>query len=105
MMPEFHQRGSSFEVEFDAKIRVDLMDVVVDLDEFSEILGIEILGLLSTHPGVVNSEFDSVSVDADADAVYVRVKAGRSLDQFVTIAAIAFDSLGRLAAIKFELES
>lgn len=104
MMPTFSRQGSSFEVDFAAGVGVDLVDVVVDLDENAEILGIEILGLLETRPGVLHSEGEGVSVDPDADAIYVRVKAGRSLDQVVTIAAIAFDSSGRLAAIRVNLE-
>jgi len=105
---EGRRAGSDFVVDFGAGVTVELVDAVVDLDEFGDVIGIEILGLVATHPGLCSLDHGPsgprVSVDADADAVYVRFNDGRSLDQVVRTTTVAFDDADRIVAARVRLE-
>ncbi len=103
-------QGSDLLIDFNRAVTISLVDAVVDVDDFGEVLGIEVLGLLATHPGLARAELDQstypyVASDADADAVYIRLGQGRSRDQVVTVAAIAFDQSDHIAAIAVRMES
>lgn len=102
--------GSDLVVDFGAGVKVDVVEAVVDLDEAGEPIGLEILGMLAGHPGLVSVAGDQVGVprivvDADADAVYIRFKHGRSLDQVVRLAAIALDRSDRIVGAVVRMES
>jgi hypothetical protein len=97
-------------VHFGAGITLELVDVVVDLDEEAEPIGLEILGLVTRHPGLAQASHDShgpkehVSVAAGADAVYIRFSQGRSINQVVRLGAIAFDSADRMVAVSVRMD-
>ena len=100
--------GSDVTVGLDGDVVIDLIDVVVDLDIEGSILGIEVLGLVARHPGMPFVEQGSadldVSVDEEADATYIRIAHGRSLDQVVRTAALVFDRSDRLKALSIRME-
>ena len=88
---------------------MEIVEAVIDLDESGGILGIEILGLMGRHPALETAEetpnSPRVSVDPDADAVYVRLGYGRSTDQVVRMAAVAFDNADRLLGLTVRMET
>ena len=101
--------GSDASVALGSTVQVELVEAVVDLDESGDILGVEILGLTERHPSLQTTEETAVSprvaVDPDADATYVRLRQGRSVDQVVRIAAVAFDATDRLVGLTVRMES
>lgn len=101
--------GSDASVAFEAAIQVEIVEAVIDMDESGGILGIEILGLTGRHPALDTVEetpnSPRVSVDPDADAIYVRLGHGRSIDQVVRIAAVAFDNSDRLVGLTVRMET
>jgi len=100
--------GSDAIVAFGSALQVEFVEAVVDLDEAGEILRVEILGLTERHPALNTTEgtrtSPRISVDPDADAVYIRLGLGRSVDQVVRIAAVAFDPADRLVALTVRME-
>ena len=101
--------GSDASVVFGAAIQVEIVEAVIDLDESGGLLGIEILGLTGRHPALDTVEetpySPRVSVDLDADAIYVRLGYGRSTDQVVRIAAVAFDNSDRIVGLTVRMET
>ena len=102
--------GSDLVVDFSTGIQVDVVEGVLDLDDSGEPIGLEVLGILAAHPGLVRmgadpASFPQVTVDAEADAIYIRFKHGRSLDQVVRVVAIAFDRSDQIlgAVVRMEL--
>ena len=100
--------GADLVAQFENHVSVEIVEVVVDLDEAGLPIGIEILGLLAKHPGLPFAQSEilqsSLSVDEDADALYLRLSEGRSIDQAVHLAAIAFASSDRILALRLRME-
>jgi len=100
--------GSDIVVALGQAATGELMDVVVDVDDNGDVLGIEVLGVFARHPGLTITNDGpvrlSVSADPDADALYVRFAHGRSVDQLVRQAAIVLDSDERLQGIRVRME-
>lgn len=110
-MIELNLEGADLRVlAGDGRVRSELIDVVVDLDEFGSPLGLEILGLFDRYPGMARRLRDAadrgprVSVDEDADAIYVELSDGRSFDQMARLAAIAVSDEDELLAMHVRLE-
>ncbi|MFN2543982.1 MAG: hypothetical protein ABR600_05345 [Actinomycetota bacterium] len=101
-------QGSDIVVPLGRDAISDFIEVVVDVDETGDVLGLEVLGLLFRHPRLTipggEAGQPSVSVDTDADAIYVRFAHGRSVNQFVRQAVIALDRHGRLQSIRVRME-
>ena len=101
--------GSDAFVVLDSGLQVELVEAVIDLDEAGDILGVEILGLTEAHPALETTEetltSPRISVDPDADAIYVRLGVGRSVDQVVRIAAVALDAADRIVGLTIRMES
>jgi hypothetical protein len=102
--------GSDLVVDFGTGVQVDVVEGVLDLDDSGQPIGLEVLGILVAHPGLMSTGgdqlgFPQVSVDAEADAIYIRFSHGRSLDQVVRLVAIAFDRSDRIvgAVVRMEL--
>lgn len=111
----FSQVGSELTINIVASASsVELVDAVVDVDEFGSVIGIEILGLLARHPRLADIAANvptevlrgdvAVSFDPDADALYVRLREGRSSDQLVTPAAVLFGADDELVQVVVHLE-
>ncbi len=100
--------GSDIVVALGQEATGEFMDVVVDVDETGDVLGIEVLGLFARHPRLTiandGSEGHSVSADPDADALYIRFAQGRSVDQLVRQATIVLNADGRLQGIRVRME-
>jgi uncharacterized protein YuzE len=100
--------GSDIVLTFGTGAVGETADVVVDIDEGGDILGIEILGLLALHPGLAFPEprdgGPRVSIDREADAVYIRFAQGRSVNQTVRPAIIALDGAERVQNIRVRME-
>jgi hypothetical protein len=72
------------------KTHVYPIDVIVDFDQFGEIIGVEIISLLvkvgKRDVGNVPSSFQAISVaptysyDRDVDCFYLRMKSAKSYD-------------------------
>lgn len=92
---EVRLEGSEIRARQSHGVRAELIDVVIDLDGFGLPLGVEVLGLLYRYPLMARhlralaAEGIPMTVDEDADAIYLRVAEGRSLDQVTRLAAIA----------------
>ena len=90
--------------------RADLVEVVIDVDEFGSPLGIEILELLDRYPRMAGElrllvgEGIEISVDEDAGVIYLRLAEGRSFDQVVRLAAVAVGPDDALLGIHTRLE-
>jgi uncharacterized protein YuzE len=112
-MTHFQWIGSILAVDFnDVGFAIEFVDAVVDLGELGELIGIEILGLIAKHP-TLKVEFTSRpgdgnnvegSFDTSADALYIRFKAGRSLDQEVRPAVVIIGSDGALLKVVVRME-
>ncbi len=110
-MMEVTFEGSDIRVHQEGGVRADLIDAVIDLDEFGSPLGIEVLGLLDRYPQMANhlrllvAEGVRMSVDEDADAIYLRLAEGRSLDQLTRLAAVAVGPDDALLGMHVQLET
>lgn len=100
--------GSDVTLDVDGDLVIEVVDVVVDLDVDGAILGVEALGLVALHPGMPfvgqGSADLAVVVDEEADATYIRLGHGRSLDQVVRTAVLVFDRSDRLKALSVRME-
>jgi len=100
--------GSDIVVKLGKTATGELIDVVVDVNESGDVLGIEVLGLLARHPGLTIGHDElggpAVSTDTDADAVYVRFAHGRSVEQLVRQAVVVFDATDHLQTIRVRME-
>ena len=101
--------GSAVAIDFGTGVSVEIVDAVVDLDATGDIIGVEVLGLGDLHPALVSSEAGSdgtpeVTVDPDADAMYVRLANGRSIDQVVRVAAVVFNRADQVVAVTIRME-
>ncbi len=101
--------GSDAAIDFGGGVSVEIVDAVVDLDEVGDIIGVEVLGLVAMHSALVSSEGGSdgapdVAVDLDADATYVRLASGRSIDQVVRVAAVVFNRADQIVAVTVRME-
>lgn len=97
---------------FDDGLAIDLqpglksyfVESVIDHEGDGTLIGIEILGLLAECGGLKEPDvealrragLDSVSIDPDADAIYLRVRSGRATHQAVRQAAVVLDEKHRL---------
>jgi uncharacterized protein YuzE len=100
-----------FTAEDEASIRSIPIELVLDLDQFGEVIGIEILSLKSLGgrkalpakrppAGSAQVEF---SYDGEADAAYLRFKDDRSLDQRAVDGWLELGKDGSLVGIKAKL--
>lgn len=101
--------GSDAAIDFGGGVSVEIVDAVVDLGAMGDIIGVEVLGLVEKHPALVSSEVGldgapEVAVDPDADATYVRLASGRSIDQVVGVAAVAFNRADQIVAVTVRME-
>lgn len=108
--PNVSVNGSTCVVSFAGEVSVRQAEVVVDVDDFGEVLGIEVLGVSVLNPAMKTGRspgggLPSVAVDMDADAFYVRIKSGRSTSQLVRHAALAFGVSGELLGITVDIEA
>lgn len=109
----YSQSGSELTIDIVASASsVELVDAVVDVDEFGTVIGVEILGLMVRHPRLAGVAANAegvggevvVSFDLDADALYVRLREGRSSDQLVKPAAVLFGADDELVKVVVHLE-
>ena len=95
----------------DSSFSIELVEAVIDVDDFGEVIGVEILGLLARHPGVANQvqKLEGLAgeviltFDPDADALYLRFRNGRSLDQLVKRAAVLLGPDGDLVKVVVDM--
>lgn len=78
---------------------------VLDLDENGKILGIEIISLMPVIGArrtnmLIASPPVMASYDPDADALYIRVGHGRSVNQISADSHLGFDSVDMLVSIE-----
>jgi hypothetical protein len=108
----FFQDGSDLVVGFGHDVVAEWVLAIVDVDATGALLGIEILGLLSKHPRLssddrrtpLNPGSFAVSVDHEANAIYVKFLHGRSVEQLVRYAVVVFDSDDRILAMRVRME-
>lgn len=109
-MIEVTFEGSDIRVRHGHGVRADLIDVVIDVDGFGSPLGIEVLGLLDRYPRMAEhlrlvAEGIRITIDEDADAIYIRLGEGRSLDQLTRLAAVAVGLDDALLYMHIRLET
>jgi len=94
--------------------QIVMMDCVVDLDEFGESLGIEVVGVRSRSEPLANALGHEprsdlalrIAYDVDADALYIRRRDEfRSVAQKSGVAALILDKNGALLAVGVHYES
>lgn len=111
--PCYSRRGSELTIEVvDSSSSVELVDAVVDVDEVGDVIGVEILGLGVRHPGIANhvqtlqgaADEMTLSFDHDADALYMRFRGGRSLDQLVRPAVVLLGPADELVKVVVYME-
>lgn len=95
-------------VSFDARLTVELIDAVADLDEDGSVIGIEILSLLAKYPGLMLAgdgwENVSLSTDVEADACYIRFGSARSAHQTTALLALVVSPSGCIIAFRFRAD-
>ena len=100
-----------FATEDETSIRSKPIELVLDLDQFGEVIGIEILSLktiggrkaLPAKRASAGSEQVEFSYDGEADAAYLRFKDYRSLDQRTVDGWLELGKDGSLVGIKAKL--
>lgn len=100
-------KGSDIIVLIEGQVGVEMVDAVLDINESGEVIGVEMLGLLAKHPGLLEQAQDleagsgagHCALDVEADALYIRLNDGRSVDQRCLMVAAAFGPTGRLIAL------
>lgn len=111
--PGYWQRGSELLIEvIESPSSVELVNAVIDLDNVGDVLGVEILGLAARHPGIPahfqtleNAKGDfALSYDSDADALYIRIRPGRSVDQRVKPAVVLIGASDELVKVILYME-
>jgi uncharacterized protein YuzE len=111
--PQIDRESQSFSVRFTAEagdVGGKPIEMVLDFDQFGEVIGIEILdlmfnagkGCLLGIAQCVPTEGDGVrySYDEDSDSFYLRVTAGNSLDQKTVDGQLSLDAEGRITAMR-----
>ncbi len=109
MNAEFRWEGSDLVMGPGNQSVTETMEVVVDMNDLDGPVGIEILGIVSRHPQLDaddQSEADlPMSVDADADASYIRLGEQRSDYTILCDALLGFDAADRLVAVRIPIQS
>jgi len=93
-----------FAIDLQPGLKSYFIEGVIDHEGDGTLIGIEILGLLADcggleDPGVEalqRAGLASVSIDPDADAIYLRVRSGRATHQAVRQAVVILDEKHRL---------
>jgi hypothetical protein len=93
-----------FAIDLQPGLKSYFVEGVIDHEGDGTLIGIEILGLLADCGGLEGPDAEalqraglvSVSIDPDADAIYLRVRSGRSTHQAVRQAAVILDEKHRL---------
>jgi uncharacterized protein YuzE len=80
------------------------IEFVLDIDRFGEVIGIEIMDLVA-HAGehclqVIQNSNTSYSYNEDADAFYLRLNEGASLDQKVVDGKLLVDKGGQIIGFR-----
>jgi hypothetical protein len=103
----FHWTGDELAADFRDGLRSFFIDGVIDHEGDGILLGVEFLGLLADCGGIENPNPDelghaglvSVSIDRDADAIYMRVRSGRATHQEVRKTVVIIDDKHRLCRV------
>jgi uncharacterized protein YuzE len=98
---------SGFALDFQAGCKSYFVDGVIDHEGDGTLIGIEILGLLAECEGLQEPDAKalqdaglvSVSIDHDADAIYIRARSGRATHQLVRHAVVIVDDERRLCRV------
>ena len=98
---------NGFALDFQTGLKSYFVDGVVDHEGDGTLIGIEILGLLAECQGLEEPDSKvlqhaglvSVSIDHDADAIYLRVRSGRATHQLVRQTMVIIDDERRLCRI------
>lgn len=96
-----------FALNFQPGLKSYFVDGVVDHEGDGTLLGVEILGLLLDSKGLEDPNAEelqragllSVSIDHDADALYLRVRNGRATHQTVRQTVVIIDNRHRLCRV------
>jgi hypothetical protein len=98
---------SGFALDFQTGLKSYFVDGVIDHEGDGALIGIEILGLLAECGGLQEpdakalqgSGLVSVSIDHDADAIYLRARSGRATHQLVRQTVVIVDDQRRLCRV------
>ena len=109
--PDWSESG--FAVDFQTGLRSYFVDGVIDHEGDGTLLGVEILGLLLDCEGIEDPNAEelqraglmSVSIDPDADAIYLRVRQGRATHQLVRQTIVIIDDQHRLCRVHVSSQS
>jgi uncharacterized protein YuzE len=99
--------------KYAAGSRLVKAECVVDRDDYGEVMGIEVLdvGLAAGFPGNLQvpecslEPVAKVAYDAEADALYVRLRDGRSVRQDVATLAMSISCEGELLGLELDFGS
>jgi uncharacterized protein YuzE len=99
--------GDELAADFRDELRSYFIDGVIDYENDGTLLGVEILGLLADCGGLEDpgpeelqrAGLISVSIDPDADALYLRVRNGRAANQAVRQTVVIVDDRRRLCRV------
>jgi hypothetical protein len=99
--------GDELAADFRLGLRSYFTDGVIDHEGDGTLLGVEILGLLADCEGLEDPNTEelqqaglvSVSIDRDADAIYLRVRNGRATHQEVRRTVVIIDEGLRLCRV------
>jgi uncharacterized protein YuzE len=102
--------ATPLELTFGRSERSYPVECVLDLDSEGFVVGIEILGLVSETGVKAVPEADgvgvlSVSLDSEADALYIRLRDGTSIRQVVRSAIVSLASDDCLAGVQVQSSS
>jgi len=113
--PRISKKDRSLVVEFvpGEKQRSERsLKMVLDFGEFGEIVGIEVINLVlqagKNCLGIINQSVRTdggelkCSYDEEADSFYLRLKAGRSIDQKAVQGSMVLDNNGHILALNAE---
>jgi hypothetical protein len=97
-------KGNDLAVDFRDGLQSYFVEGVVDHEGDGTLVGVEILGLMADCGGLEEPDADelrraglvSVSIDHDADALYLRMRNGRATHQVVRQTVVVVDDKHRL---------
>jgi hypothetical protein len=90
---------SGFALAFKGSLKSYFINGVVDHEDDGTLIGVEILGLLSECGNLVepdqtqiaSADLVSIAIDYEADAIYLRFRAGRATHQVVRQTVVVVD--------------